>query len=208
MEARRRCYAGIPIRRSIAKAAKELGWNAPATVRRAQLRVKGLMNMKVFYAVSYKDGQTKIAFQVDDDAVDVSTLEGSELKCTYEFHRSMVERCNGRIIKFSCEPTNATKVWTEGWIESYRADGFHKKPPNHAEELKALDEDKALKRIEFKFSGIRLKKKNELLEQINPKAVRPPIPYSRGTDADGDHLPQRSESIRSLIDRAISRDRR
>lgn len=166
------------------------------------------MDMKVFYAVSYKDGRTKIAFQVDDNAVKVLTLNGSELKCTYEFHRSMVKRCNGRTIKFSCEETNATKVWTEGWIETYRADGFRKKPPNHAEELKALDEAKALKRIEFKFSGILLKKKNELLTEINPKAVRPPIPYSRGTDADGDHLPQRSESISSLVDRAISRDRR
>jgi hypothetical protein len=120
----------------------------------------------------------------------------------------MVERCKGRTINFSCEPTNATKVWTEGWIEGYRADCFCKKPSNHAEELKELDEAKALKRIGFKFSRISLKKKNVLLEQINPKAVRPPIPYSRGTDTDGGHLPQRSESIRSLIDRAISRDRR
>jgi hypothetical protein len=166
------------------------------------------MIVKVSYAVSYKDRQTQIAFQVDDNAVEVLVLEGPDQKITYEFHRLMVERCNGRTINFSCEPTNATKVWTEGWIEGYRADGFCKKPANHAEELKKLDEAKAQKRIGFKFSRISRKKKNELLEQINPKAVRPPIPYSRGTDADGDHLPQRSESIRSLIDRAISRDRR
>jgi hypothetical protein len=44
------------------------------TVRRAALRETGRMDMKVFYAVSYKDGQTKIAFQVDDNAVKVLVL--------------------------------------------------------------------------------------------------------------------------------------
>jgi hypothetical protein len=162
--------------------------------------------MKVSYVTSSEAGQIKIAFQTGDSP-EVVAFEGTELKCLYEFHTLIVQRCTGRIVTFSCEKTNATQVWEQNWIEAYRADGFRTKPPNHRDVLKKLDDCKTHKGIEFRFKRITLKKKNELVSMINPKAVRQATPNMRSSSEDDDDPPQRRESIRDLIDRAIQRDR-
>lgn len=162
--------------------------------------------MQIFYVTSDSRGQTKIAFQEGLGAPQILVLDGPELKCLYEFHLLMVARCNGHTINFSCKKTNATNVWEEHWIAAYRADGFRNKPAKHAHLIKALDEAKTRKGIEFRFKRISLKKQNELVALINPKAVRRPIPNVR-QNLPGDDLLQRHESVRSLVDRAIQRDR-
>ncbi|WP_162130948.1 hypothetical protein [Bradyrhizobium genomosp. III] len=164
--------------------------------------------MKVSYVTSYQLGRTRIAFKEGSNVAVVIEILAPELKALYQFYRSMAERCSGPVITFTCERSNATDVWELNRIKDYRTDGFRKKPPNHADVLKSLDDYMTKEGIRLKFKRISLRKKNELAELINPKAVRPPLPGFREQPEDGDDLPQRRESARDLAQRAMVRDRR